>query len=137
MEGNIKLQRKGIAALLSVVCNDLFFSVFAIPQLPRKVAPAHAGWREKQSPCKGRTQGEVALNFARMGLPHFRQMPEIRNDKNRICLSYPYCTILKLNIGVPSLLIRRTQMISSISVPRAVVISPRSMICFQPNHSFR
>ena len=36
--------------------------------------------REKQSPCEGLTQGGIALNFAGMGLPHFRQMPEIRND---------------------------------------------------------
>ena len=36
-------------------------------------------------------------------------------------------TILKLKIGVPSALINRTQMGSSISDPRAVVMSPRSI----------
>ena len=30
----------------------LLMPVFTIPQLPRKVAPAYAGWREKQSPCE-------------------------------------------------------------------------------------
>jgi predicted Zn-dependent protease len=44
-------------------------------------------------------------------------------------------TTLKLHIGVPSAPSRRTQSGSSISVPRDVVMSPRSITSFQPNHS--
>jgi len=43
-----------------------------------------------------------------------------------------YCTILKLNSGVCNAPIRRSQIGSSISVPRAVVMSPTSMISRQP-----
>ena len=64
-------------------------------------------------------------------------MPEASRTSRASGAAYAgaYRTTLNWKLAWPNTTIRRTQTGSSDSVPRAVVMSPRSMMSRQPNHS--